>query len=126
MPEVANAGPGYLWVKGADYEGVIASSADGSWTPSPQDVAALEVALGPAIAAHEMGKQHAAKDFKREYGGVEVSGARVIRVFLACDTPKTWPSEGLPSVKGGGTCYGYADWDMASKKLTRLDANSGK
>lgn len=120
MPEVANAGPGYLFCKGADYEGVI-SSTMGDWQPSPQEVAELEVVLGPAITAHpELGKAYPASTFKRMYTG---AGPGVIRVFLACQVDKDWPAHGLPMVKDGGACYGIGDYDVATKKLTRLDAN---
>jgi hypothetical protein len=120
MPEVANAGPGYLYCKGKDYEGVI-SSTMGDWQPSPMDVAEVEVALGPAIAAHpQLGKAHAAADFKRMYTG---AGKGVIRVFLACQVDSDWPANGVPLVKDGGPCYGIAEFDLATKKITRLDAN---
>lgn len=123
MCEVANAGPGYLFCKGKTYEGVI-PSAGGDWTPSPMDVAEVEVALGPAITAHpELGKAHPAPDFKRMYTGVNVAGKKVIRVFLACQVDADWPSKGLPMVKDGGPCYGIGDFDMDSRTLTRLDAN---
>jgi hypothetical protein len=123
MCEVANAGPGYLFCKGKTYEGVI-PSAGWDWTPSPMEVAEVEVALGPAITAHpELGKAHPAPDFKRMYTGVNVSGKKVIRVFLACDAGPDWPAKGLPVVKDGGPCYGAADFDMATKTITSLYAN---
>jgi hypothetical protein len=123
MPEVANAGPGYLFVKGKDYEGVI-SSGGGEWTPSPMDVAELEVVLGPAIAAHpKLGPAHPAADFRREYAGTKVDGKDVIRIRLACQVDADWPSQGLPGVKDGGACYGYGTFDMATKTITSLEAN---
>lgn len=122
MPEVAVAGPGRLFLKGVDYEGVIVERGD--WTPSPQDVADLEVALGPALAAHELGKAYPPRDFKREYGGVTIAGKQVIDIQLACQAPG-WPQDPLPSLKGGGTCYGRARFDVDTRQVT-LWANANR
>jgi len=125
MPEVANAGPGFLYVKAAAYEGVIASTG-APWTPSPRQVAELEVVLGPAIEAHELGKAFPAATFKREYRGAQDGAHKTIVIRLACQVDADWPERGLPSVKGGGACYGRAEYDVASGAITALTANSGK
>lgn len=122
-PEVSIVSPDYLHVKGADYEGVIAQTR-GTWTPSPRDVADVERALGPALAAHkELGPSGPTSRWKRQYTGVDVQGKRSIQIELACDV-KGWPVDGIPSVHGGGTCFGVAIYDLATASITQLTANS--
>jgi hypothetical protein len=125
-PEVANAGPGFLHVRGADYEGVIASAA-GAWTPSPQQVARLEVALAAAIGNHpELGPPGPPSRFKRQYSGIEAKGRKVIRIDLSSQPPADWPASGLPSVKGGGAAHGFAHYDVVAGRITLLVPNSSK
>lgn len=122
-PEVAIVNSDYLHVKGADYEGVIAQTR-GTWTPSPRDVADVERALGPALAAHaELGPAGPTSRWKRQYTGVEIEGKRAIQIQLACKVDG-WPVDGVPSVRGGGTCYGVARYDVATASITQLAANS--
>jgi hypothetical protein len=122
-PEVSIVSPGRLHVRGADYEGVIVEG--GRWTPSPFDVAELERALGPALAAHAMGKDFAPTKFKREYTGILADRRRMIEVHLACHADG-WPVDSLGLVKGGGTCYGTVRYDVQAGRLLDVRANANK
>ncbi len=122
-PEVSIVNADYLHVKGADYEGVIAQSR-GTWTPSLRDVADVERALGQALAAHpELGLSGPTSRWKRQYTGVDVSGKRTIQIQLACEV-EGWPVDGIPSVRGGGTCFGVATYDVGTASITQLTANA--
>ena len=123
-PAVAVASPDFLHVQGADYQGIIAQTR-GSWTPSPQDIAELEAVLGPALAAHAMGKQFPPSQFLRQYIGGERAGVRSIWVELHCEARGAdWKTRGFPEVMGGGKCYGSADYDVATRKVTDIEHNS--
>jgi hypothetical protein len=130
---------GWQHIGYADFQGVIVAEADapdfarsagwdeaeGYWTPSPDDVVALEAELEDAWAAEA---PPAARDqnltgHTRQYvGGVE-DGEWLIRVNAFCDALGIdWQREPVV-VADGGACYFQATWDVERAEFRALMVN---
>lgn len=124
---------------GEDYAGVIVPEADAAdfaaaagwepteayWTPTDDDIAALEEELEAAFEA-EVPPQDRVEDligYLRQYVGAIEAGERTIVVNAFCEPGSPdWPSEPIV-VADGGVCYFQATWNVELAEFTSLTVN---
>lgn len=130
----------WIPIAGADYDGVIVpgteaaefavaagwTEGDDFWTPSADDVAALEGAFDAAWAADPGavdGDYADPSEHLRQYVGVVSDGERLIHVNGFCDPLGTdWRTEPV-LVADGGACFYQAIWSVDSAEFLVLSVN---
>jgi hypothetical protein len=137
---VCGEGDGWQMVCGEGYEGVIVPAdqvgdfmrglmgtpVQGSWTPTPEQIATLESTLptylksAPNAAAdlHER-----VGDYQRQYAGYVTEGRALIMVNAFCSSPGAdWTSQPV-FVADGGDCFFSVSYEPASGSFEDLRIN---
>jgi hypothetical protein len=109
---------------------------EGTWTPSPDQLDALEARL-PALFDQQLLVQwphaHAtATDYYRQYGGLIIDGRRLIYVNgfhkhlakgrIARDSSRTWRDYPVQVCDGGPIVFG-AEYDPATREFSHFEFN---
>ena len=103
---------------------------EGTWPPSPDDIAALERALPTALAAQGRPElAQAPQGWKRQYVGIVRSGRRYIYgnffpedVTQASGDPERWRREPVIVCDGGPSFFGI-EYDVDSGRFTHFGFN---
>ncbi|MDQ4098943.1 MAG: hypothetical protein M3121_00395 [Chloroflexota bacterium] len=126
-------------VAGDGYLGVVVPEADAPvfvreagwnpaaayWTPSPEEIAALEAEIDDTWTANA--PRHARDEdlsgHLRQYVGTVEAGEHLILVNAFCDPyDADWQSEPVV-VADGGACYFQATWDVERAEFRSLTVN---
>lgn len=136
VEQATASGSGYIPVSGDNFDGVIlpeqdasalAGSADGHWTPAPEDVLALEAGLAvflrEAAADRSPDLWEKQVTYKRQYAGIVSEGRRLIYANFFCGE-KTADWQHAPVVVlDGGDCFFQLTYDVESRTYQSLTIN---
>jgi hypothetical protein len=125
-------------IRGVGYEGVVFNqvhaasvlgsmvSADenGFWTPTEADVRDAEQALAAAAQDRHPEGLHTLGEYRRQYFGYSLGGARRVLVVGFCDSKGLDWTEAFVSAGEGG-CHFEATYDVEGNKIVSLWAVEG-
>ena len=124
-------------MRGAEYQGVLFTEGQvdrlyvgetAFWTPTAEDVAALEAGLGAFLQKRADPRLDAQvlptlPSYNRQYVGIIEDGRRKVYVLFYCDIPLEELQDDILIVLDGGDCYFQLKYDIEDKMFDELMVN---